>query len=1342
MIHSKAPILLGFLAVALIGLAISLAPAAPAQQTIVSICDRNNAIETALLATDEVTVSDCATVTANMLQTVTALDVSSSAITSLTATDLSGLTGLTTLDLSGNTIAALTAAHFEDLTALTTLNLSDNQLPTMQAATLFGTTGIFSPLTSIETLNVEGNPGALHLPSLSLHTPSFNRLSVRASHIMPANWRVSLTPEGVVLLPENEQVIPRGETDSAAVTAVPDHTYQPGSSVEILAPQPPTGFSGFEDITLSNAKVNIQVGICDRTTQVSAALVAQIPQASDCSEVTLPMLQAFTLPLNLSGTSIASLQAIDFVGLSSLTEMRLSDNSLTSLPAGIFDSLTSLLHLDLADNELASLPEGLLSNSTQLLSLRLQNNELTALPSGFFTNITAVNEINLSNNDGAPFPISVELALDQQADTLALNIPLATPVALSIPLQLTGAEYLHTTTPTITVAAGTSGIDPVTVTLAGSDNKAPFQASVGTLPTLPASLVGLTLTSTVSNNPDGICARSPAIRDAIVTAINAAIDPDIDCSAANTAALENVTALDLSNSVPTAVQSGDFAGLSMLATLNLSDNSLTSLPAGIFADLTALATLNLNDNALTSLPSGVFSTTTMLGILNLSNNMLTSLPAGIFDGLTALTTVTANDNSLTSLPAGIFDGLTALTALNFNDNPGTPFPLPVELSLMSPTQVEAELPLPIASGVEIYTQDNTQEAAGNVSNFTPPSTLTVGANVNWVRITNICFNQTSADGTGTDCNDGVDKGATPAFQGIALVPPAQPLTVEPHPSFAGIAVADQNYRQQITIQPLQLPEANFTGTASDLTYSLTAALAANSDGTLDGDLPAGLSFDAATRTLTGAPTAAGTYNMTYSVEDDNSDTASLTFTVVVTGLESYYEQLHAQTLSHFAITVADSAGQAVAERIDRMVSSQKPSLITNRDGSQFEIPLSRRSAWSLWMQQSYSELNQSAGAWDWDGEVTGQQVGLDWRSAGSTFVLGMMVQDSDGKFNYGGSGGQTQGLTGRYDTPMETEHYYFGWAPRGKSKTSWLNFWYMGGSGSGTLEMSGPNDSVMMSDTDMDMTHFGLTLIPFNKPQGLRLRMVTESSTASLNLKASAGINALEVEVTRERFLLEPSTASLISGDHQKLTLAAELGMRSDSTTVTGATTASKDLAGLPDGDSEEVGVKMHYSYKHIDVEMGFRQVEIEVDTEKPLRGKYEESGYFASFTLASRADERGLAVSLTPAWGNSTSSLQQLWNAEQISQLGNNQIADTGSMQAEVSYGMFAAVGGGALFTPYSRLRTSDNGAADAAFGMRLDLKSGLDLSLEYRNKYSAGRIAKTSATDSPTTSPKIGAP
>ena len=95
-------------------------------QTIANICDRTAQVETALLATSEVTTGDCTMVTEEMLGAITTLTISSQtpALTALAAGDLDDLTALTSLDLSGNSITALTAGIFTGLTALTTLNLS------------------------------------------------------------------------------------------------------------------------------------------------------------------------------------------------------------------------------------------------------------------------------------------------------------------------------------------------------------------------------------------------------------------------------------------------------------------------------------------------------------------------------------------------------------------------------------------------------------------------------------------------------------------------------------------------------------------------------------------------------------------------------------------------------------------------------------------------------------------------------------------------------------------------------------------------------------------------------------------------------------------------------------------------------------------------------------------------------------------------------------------------------------------------------------------------------------------------------------------------------------------
>ena len=81
--------------------------------------------------------------------------------------------------------------------------------------------------------------------------------------------------------------------------------------------------------------------ICDRTEQVRQAILEQIPGLNFCWTVTPVHLESVTI-LNLSGQSIAELQATDFRGLSNLSELGLYDNQLTTLPEGIFAGLSNL----------------------------------------------------------------------------------------------------------------------------------------------------------------------------------------------------------------------------------------------------------------------------------------------------------------------------------------------------------------------------------------------------------------------------------------------------------------------------------------------------------------------------------------------------------------------------------------------------------------------------------------------------------------------------------------------------------------------------------------------------------------------------------------------------------------------------------------------------------------------------------------------------------------------------------------------------------------------------------------------------------------------------------------
>ncbi|MXW44902.1 MAG: leucine-rich repeat protein, partial [Gammaproteobacteria bacterium] len=179
-----------------------------------------------------------------------------------------------------------------------------------------------------------------------------------------------------------------------------------------------------------------------------------------------------------------------------------------------------------------------------------------------------------------------------------------------------------------------------------------------------AGPVNLTIT-------EGVCARTPEVRDALVSATGAA-----DCASVTSAALAAIATLDFSGGAAASLtlKSGDFAGLSSLKTLIFRGVALTSVPPDIFAGLSALELLNLKNTGLTSLPDGVFSGLSRLNRLTLENNALASLNANVFSSLSGLQDLNLRKTSLTSLPDGVFAGLSKLTILNLRGNRITQLP--------------------------------------------------------------------------------------------------------------------------------------------------------------------------------------------------------------------------------------------------------------------------------------------------------------------------------------------------------------------------------------------------------------------------------------------------------------------------------------------------------------------------------------------------------------------------------------------------------------------------------------------------------------------------------------------
>ena len=176
-------------------------------------------------------------------------------------------------------------------------------------------------------------------------------------------------------------------------------------------------------------------------------------------------------------------------------------------------------------------------------------------------------------------------------------------------------------------------------------------------------VIGWSLTAPATATAQGVCDRTPQVRDRLVEAAGVS-----SCEDVTPEHLGAVTLLDLSESGIGTLQAHDFRDLGRLQRLRLYGNSLTTLPPSLFHGLARLEKLALNFNQLRELPPGLFRGLGSLERLWLYQNQLETLPDGIFSGLSELNYLSLAENSLTNLPAGLFTGLSKLESLSLLQN--------------------------------------------------------------------------------------------------------------------------------------------------------------------------------------------------------------------------------------------------------------------------------------------------------------------------------------------------------------------------------------------------------------------------------------------------------------------------------------------------------------------------------------------------------------------------------------------------------------------------------------------------------------------------------------------------
>ncbi len=630
------------------------------------ICERTPGFRDALVKAVGV-VSDCAAVTREDLAGLTSLDFAGAGLTELHAGDFSGLSSLRELNLEDNQLTRLPGGVFSSLTTLERLTLNLNPLESLPE-------DLFSGLGSLKELNL---------------------IQVRNPH----GGALSPLPEGVF----------QGLSSLRSLNL--GYNYMKFLPERIFA-----GLSLLEELVLNSNSLEslpeeIFKGLGNlRTLEMMANSLRLVPEKIFSGLNSLE-------ELHLNRNHLTGLPEGVFNGLGNLRLLSLRSNGLNSLPEGIFKGLGALENLNLANNYRTSLPVGIFNglDSLSLLDLGGSRN-LTHLPIGIFDDVLDTLGGSLSSDERLPLRLDSVLqatpaftSTAQRASAgspvrLEVTLSRSLPVAVRIPYTLDGTgteddfadlapnpwegllfpagETSRAISFTLTAGEDIESAGRTLVLKLSTPSRSKLRRSDGTGPDAPhlsaeplidyrdeGATHSLTITAAGTGPAEGVCDRTPQVRDALVEAV-AAVST---CEQVSAADLAEVASLSFEWSGMTSLKANDFSGLSSLNSLKLHGNSLTALPEGLFQELVNLQILTLDHNSLTGLPPGVFSGLAKLQELSLSNNPLGSLSVDTFSGLTQLQRLQLS-STLLSVPEGLFKGLSRLEDVFLGDNSLTRLP--------------------------------------------------------------------------------------------------------------------------------------------------------------------------------------------------------------------------------------------------------------------------------------------------------------------------------------------------------------------------------------------------------------------------------------------------------------------------------------------------------------------------------------------------------------------------------------------------------------------------------------------------------------------------------------------
>ena len=324
----------------------------------------------------------------------------------------------------------------------------------------------------------------------------------------------------------------------------------------------------------------------------------------------------------------------------------------------------------------------------------------------------------------------------------------------------------------------------------------------------------------------------------------------------------------------------------------------------------------------------------------------------------------------------------------------------------------------------------------------------------------------------------------------------------------------------------------------------------------------------------------------------------------------------------------------------------------------------------------------------YDGSVLGANLGIDTR-LGADMLAGVSLAQTSGTVDYTDS----HALTGELTTSLTSVNPYIGWQMPGG-----MSLWAMAGFGSGEVEIADESTDAQASDLTQRMVAAGASGTLMSSDEmfeggSTNLRLKGEAAFTSADIDGSGSLESASLSASRQRLTFEGShVQELASG--ATFTPSLELGLRNDG------------------GDGETgTGIEAGGALRYSDTESGLT-VEGRVRTLLNHSGGYGETGVSGLVRIDPGGSGQGLTLRVEPAWGQTGSGVQQLWE-NGVSAGASPADRAVARLNAEIGYGLGAAHGLGVV-TPYTGLGLSGDGARSWRMGARWQLASAASLSVE----------------------------